>query len=157
MNFSLLLIYFLFWLLLLMTSMAFDRAWFFVLCATFRVYKKRVANGVANYELSGDELDKTCEEFSDNNGDYKILTGEENEGQKRLDKKYKFDTIYQNTPNYLIAFVPLRLLAYGFLVIGFLALKRQEMLNISAFLIALAIMPLGALIYGLIKRYKFVR
>ena len=50
--------------------------------------------------------------------------------------------------NLTAAFTPYRLLAYAALALGFLALKRKEMLDIAGFLIGLAGMPLGAMIFG---------
>ena len=51
--------------------------------------------------------------------------------------------------NLTAAFTPYRLLAYAALALGFLALKRKEMLDIAGFLIGLAGMPLGAMIFGI--------
>ena len=70
-------------------------------------------------------------------------------------KKQNFArNLKQNSPNYFTAFVPFRLIAYAVLVVGFLALKRQDNLDIAAFLIALAAMPAGALIYGVKSNEK---
>ena len=70
-------------------------------------------------------------------------------------KKQNFArNLKQNSPNYFTAFVPFRLIAYAVLVVGFLALKRQDNLAIAAFLIALAAMPAGALIYGVKSNEK---
>lgn len=69
--------------------------------------------------------------------------------QARPSKKQNFaQNLKQNSPNFFTAFVPFRLIAYAVLVVGFLALKRHSNLDIAAFLIALAVMPAGALIYG---------
>ena len=69
--------------------------------------------------------------------------------QARPSKKRNFaQNLKQNSPNFFTAFVPFRLIAYAVLVVGFLALKRHGNLDIAAFLIALAVMPAGALIYG---------
>lgn len=69
--------------------------------------------------------------------------------QARPSKKRNFvQNLKQNSPNFFTAFVPFRLIAYAVLVVGFLALKRHSNLDIAAFLIALAVMPAGALIYG---------
>lgn len=70
-------------------------------------------------------------------------------------KKQNFaQNLKQNSPNYFTAFVPFRLIAYAVLVVGFLALKRHGNLDIAAFLIALAAMPAGALIYGVKSNEK---
>ena len=69
--------------------------------------------------------------------------------QARPSKKRNFvQNLKQNSPNFFTAFVPFRLIAYAVLVVGFLALKRHSNLDIAAFLIALAVMPAGALICG---------
>lgn len=66
--------------------------------------------------------------------------------EKRLAKKnIKFE-------NLQTAFVPFRLMAYAFLVVGFLALNRNEVFDMTAFLLALGVMPVGALVYGVIVR-----
>ncbi|WP_297941246.1 potassium transporter TrkA [uncultured Campylobacter sp.] len=70
-------------------------------------------------------------------------------------KKQNFaQNLKQNSPNYFTAFVPFRLIAYAVLVVGFLALKRHDNLDVAAFLIALAAMPAGALIYGVKSNEK---
>ena len=66
MNFRLLAVYGAFEALLLLSSAFFGRAWFYssqtaffgsllVLAATFRAYKKRVENGVRDYDASKDD------------------------------------------------------------------------------------------------------
>ena len=246
MNFELLAVYGAFEALLLLGSATFGRAWFYssqvafagsllVLAATFRAYKKRVENGVRDYDASADddidEWGENHEEFPDRPGDAKFDGHDpRREDAKRLDasnldglaktdaefdqaaelnlngenERVKFDAateqneaaqgkfdeqnlngadqnsgsnlssesesnlnesnqnsetkpskkqnfarnLKQNSSNYFTAFVPFRLIAYAVLVVGFLALKRHGNLDIAAFLIALAAMPAGALIYG---------
>ena len=70
MNFKLLAVYGAFETLLLLSSAVFGRAWFYssqvafwssllVLAATFRAYKKRVQNGVRDYDASAeDDIDE---------------------------------------------------------------------------------------------------
>ncbi|WP_299028739.1 potassium transporter TrkA [uncultured Campylobacter sp.] len=246
MNLKLLAVYGAFEALLLLGSAAFGRAWFYssqvafagsllVLAATFRAYKKRVENGVRDYDASADddidEWGENHEEFPDRLGDAKFdwhdphredarrLDASNLDGSVKTDAEFdqavelnlkdeneqvKFDAateqkeaaqgkfdehnlngagqnngsnfsqtsesnlsksskdseakppkkqifaqnLKQNSPNYFTAFVPFRLIAYAVLVVGFLALKRHGNLDIAAFLIALAAMPAGALIYG---------
>ena len=238
MNFKLLAVYGAFEALLLLGSAAFGRAWFYssqvafagsllVLAATFRAYKKRVENGVRDYDASAeddiDEWGENHEEFPDRPGDAKFdghdphrenvkrLDASNLDGLAKTDAKFdqaaelnlndenervKFDeqnlndagqsggsnlsranesnlnesnqdseakpskkqnfarNLKQNSPNYFTAFVPFRLIAYAVLVVGFLALKRHGNLDIAAFLIALAAMPAGALIYGVKSNEK---
>ena len=212
MNFKLLAVYGAFEALLLLGSAAFGRAWFYssqvafagsllVLAATFRAYKKRVENGVRDYDTSAeddiDEWGENHEEFPDRAENAKFDGHDPHrEDAKRLDRlnlngkneRVKFDeqnlnganqnsglnlnksnqsseakpskkqnfarNLKQNSPNYFTAFVPFRLIAYAVLVVGFLALKRQDNLDIAAFLIALAAMPAGALIYGVKSNEK---
>ena len=78
----------------------------------------------------------------------------QNSGTKPSKKQNFARNLKQNSPNYFTAFVPFRLIAYAVLVVGFLALKRQDNLDIAAFLIALAAMPAGALIYGVKSNEK---
>ncbi len=238
MNFKLLAVYGAFETLLLLGSAVFGRAWFYssqvafwgsllVLAATFKAYKKRVQNGVRDYDASADddidEWGKNHEEFPDRPAEAKFYGHDPHrEDAKRLDalnledyaktdakfdqaaqlnlndknELVKFDeqnlsdadqsggsnlsranesnlsksnqnsetkpskkqnfaqNLKQNSPNYFTAFVPFRLIAYAVLVVGFLALKRQDNLDIAAFLIALAAMPAGALIYGVKSNEK---
>ena len=220
MNFKLLAVYGAFEALLLLGSAAFGRAWFYssqvafagsllVLAATFRAYKKRVENGVRDYDASADddidEWGENHEEFPDCPAEAKFDERDPHrEDTKRLDglnlngenERAKFDeqnlndasqigrlnlsqanesnlneskqnsetkpskkqnfarNLKQNSPNYFTAFVPFRLIAYAVLVVGFLALKRHGNLDIAAFLIALAAMPTGALIYGVRSNEK---
>ena len=246
MNFKLLAVYGAFEILLLLSSAVFGRAWFYssqvafagsllVLAATFRAYKKRVENGVRDYDACADddidEWGENHEEFPDRLAEAKFDGHDPHrEDAKRLDasnledyvktdaqlnlkdenERVKFDAateqneavqgkfydpnlsgadqnsesnlslanesnlsksnqnsgtkpskkqnfarnLKQNSPNYFTAFVPFRLIAYAVLVVGFLALKRQDNLDIAAFLIALAAMPAGALIYGVKSNEK---
>lgn len=238
MNFKLLAVYGAFETLLLLGSAVFGRAWFYssqvafggsllVLAATFRAYKKRVQNGVRDYDASAeddiDEWGENHEEFPDrpaeakfyghdpHREDAKRLDASNLDGLAKTDAKFdqaaqlnlndknelvKFDeqnlsdadqsggsnlsranesnlsksnqnsetkpskkqnfarNLKQNSPNYFTAFVPFRLIAYAVLAVGFLALKRQDNLDIAAFLIALAAMPAGALIYGVKSNEK---
>lgn len=220
MNFKLLAVYGAFEALLLLGSAVFGRAWFYssqvafagsllVLAATFRAYKKRVENGVRDYDASAeddiDEWGENHEEFPDRPAEAKFYGHDPHrENVKRLDElnlndeneRAKFDeqnlndasqigrsnlsranetnlnesnqnsetkpskkqnfaqNLKQNSPNYFTAFVPFRLIAYAVLVVGFLALKRHGNLDVAAFLIALAAMPAGALIYGVKSNEK---
>lgn len=193
MNFKLLAVYGAFEALLLLGSAVFGRAWFYssqvafggsllVLAATFRAYKKRVQNGVRDYDASAeddiDEWGENHEEFPDRPAEAKFddpnLSGTDQNSESNLSpasesnlsesskdsetkpsKKQNFArNLKQNSPNYFTAFVPFRLIAYAVLVVGFLALKRQDNLDIAAFLIALAAMPVGALIYGVKSNEK---
>ncbi|WP_314300656.1 potassium transporter TrkA [Campylobacter showae] len=246
MNFKLLAVYGAFEALLLLGSAVFGRAWFYssqvafagsllVLAATFRAYKKRVENGVRDYDASADddidEWGENHEEFPDRpaeakfdghdphrkdakrqdasnldgsvKADVELNLKDENErvkfdaateqneaAQGKFDEQNLNDTsqscrsnlsranesnlnesnqnsetkpskkqnfarnLKQNSPNYFTAFVPFRLIAYAVLVVGFLALKRHGNLDIAAFLIALAAMPAGALIYGVKSNEK---
>ena len=244
MNFRLIAVYGAFEALLLLGSAVFGRAWFYssqvafagsllVLAATFRAYKKRVENGVRDYDASAeddiDEWGENHEEIPDRPAEAKFDGHDPHcENAKRLDvsnldglaktdaefdqavelnlngenELVKFDAateqneaaqgkfdeqnlngasqnsesnlsksskdsetkpskkqnfaqnLKQNSPNYFTAFVPFRLIAYAVLVVGFLALKRHGNLDIAAFLIALAAMPAGALIYGVRSNEK---
>ena len=252
MNFKLIAVYGAFEALLLLGSAVFGRAWFYssqvafagsllVLAATFRAYKKRVENGVRDYDASADddidEWGENHEEFPDrpegakfdghdphrenakrfdasnldglakidaefdqaaglnlngenervkfdaateqneaaqgkfdeqnlngasqNSGSNLSQTNESNlsksskDSETKPSKKQNFArNLKQNSPNYFTAFVPFRLIAYAVLVVGFLALKRHGNLDIAAFLIALAAMPAGALIYGVRSNEK---
>ena len=252
MNFKLLAVYGAFEALLLLGSAVFGRAWFYssqvafagsllVLATTFRAYKKRVENGVRDYDASADDdIDEWGENHEEFPGrpeeakfdghdphceDTKRLDASNLDGLAKIDAEFdqaaglnlngenervKFDAateqneaaqgkfdeqnlsgasqigrlnlsaasesnlsesnqdseakppkrqnfaqnLKQNSPNYFTAFVPFRLIAYAVLVVGFLALKRHGNLDIAAFLIALAAMPAGALIYGVKNNEK---
>nr|WP_314180104.1 potassium transporter TrkA [uncultured Campylobacter sp.] len=193
MNFKLIAVYGAFEALLLLGSAVFGRAWLYssqvafagsllVLAATFKAYKKRVENGVRDYDVSADddidEWGENHEEFPDSPAEAKFdeqnlndagqigqlnlsranesnLNESNQNSETKPSKKQNFaHNLKQNSPNYFTAFVPFRLIAYAVLVVGFLALKRQGNLDIAAFLIALAAMPAGALIYGVRSNEK---
>ena len=246
MNFKLIAVYGAFEALLLLASAVFGRAWFYssqvafwgsllVLAATFRAYKKRVENGVRDYDASAeddiDEWGENHEEFPDRPAEAKFyghdphredanrldalnledyaktdaqlnlndenelvkfdaateqneavqgkfdeqnLSGADQNSESNLSlanesnlsksnqnsetkpsKKQNFArNLKQNSPNYFTAFVPFRLIAKAVLVVGFLELKRHANHDIAAFLIALAAMPAGALIYGVRSNEK---
>lgn len=150
-----------------------------ILLASFRSYKNRVLSKVEDAKLAlnededeiwgeGEEGDleakfkAKAEEFrvgqdlnreKDENLSANLNREDENlsakellKREKRLAKKnIKFE-------NLQTAFVPFRLIAYAFLVVGFLALNRNGVFDMTAFLLALGIMPIGALIYGVIVR-----
>ena len=83
------------------------------------------------------------------------LSESNQDSEAKPSKKQNFArNLKQNSSNYFTAFVPFRLIAYAVLVVGFLALKRHGNLDIAAFLIALAAMPAGALIYGVRSNEK---
>lgn len=174
MNFKLLAVYGAFEALLLLSSAVFGRAWFYssqvafggsllVLAATFRAYKKRVQNGVRDYDASADddidEWGENHEEFPNvllrasesKRGDEPKFSGENDVLKPKNTKRNLAENLRdlkKNLPNFFTAFVPFRLIAYAVLVVGFLALKRQDNLDIAAFLIALAAMPAASFIYG---------
>ncbi|MGP1485055.1 MAG: hypothetical protein ACTTJC_03015 [Campylobacter sp.] len=143
MKFKLFAVYFICWLAMSFVGLFIGKSWLissqiaffcsiFILFTTFKAYKKRVENATLNSEIS----DSLGENFDEN-----AL----NKSQKQGDKIENFK---KNSPNYLTAFVPFRFMAYACMVVGFLSLQRNEMLDIWAFLIALGVMPLGALIFG---------
>ncbi len=69
---------------------------------------------------------------------------------KELIKKTKKETRTLKS-----AFAPLRLVSYGFLVVGFLYLNRHGFLEIMPFLLGLSILPLGSLILGIMSKRFF--
>lgn len=101
MNFKLLAVYGAFEILLLLSSAVFGRAWFYssqvafagsllVLVATFRAYKKRVENGVRDYDACADddidEWGENHEEFPDRLAEAKFDGHDPHrEDAKRLD------------------------------------------------------------------------
>ncbi|MDO5046454.1 hypothetical protein [Campylobacter sp.] len=147
-----------------------------ILFASFRSYKNRVLSKVeeAKLTLNNDEEDEIWGESNDSdlkakfeakskefrikqeqNLEHEKDLSQEDENlsakellkrEKRLSKKnIKFE-------NLQTAFVPFRLIAYAFLVVGFLSLNRNGVFDITAFLLALGVMPIGALMYGVIVR-----
>ena len=91
---------------------------------------------------------------ADQNSGSNLSKSSKDSGAKPPKKQNFARNLKQNSPNYFTAFVPFRLIAYAVLVVGFLALKRHDNLDIAAFLIALAAMPAGALIYGVKSNEK---
>ena len=102
MNFKLIAVYGAFEALLLLSSAVFGRAWFYssqvafassllVLAATFRAYKKRVQNGVQDYDACADddidEWGENHEEFPDRPAEAKFDGHDPHrEDAKRLDE-----------------------------------------------------------------------
>lgn len=118
-----------------------------VVITSFLAYKKRVLNRLNDkaYLASlkfNDEDDDLDENYSEN---FSL------KDEKERLKKQKTSIKDMNLPT---AFVPYRLLAYVSIFIGFLALQRQEMLDIAAFLIGLSLMPLGAIFFGLSQKFS---
>lgn len=72
------------------------------------------------------------------------------------EEKEKLKSKGSNTKNTLRSFsgllFPYRLIAYGFLVIAFLYLKRQELLEVAPFLLGLSIVPLSSLVLPWLQR-----
>lgn len=146
-----------------------------ILFASFRSYKNRVLSKVdeAKLTLSDDDeiygdvsdeefrakFEAKSREFRAGNGqnlqnlDENLSLQDENLSAKELLKREKAlakkNIKFENLQT---AFVPFRLISYVFLVVGFLALKTNSLLDLSAFLLALGVMPLGALIYGVMIR-----
>ena len=141
-----------------------------ITAATFFSYKKRAELRLLNDrdEILAPEAEKDeaeAEIWGDENLDARNLANEkmpsargenlggENSARENL-KDEKARLKRQKTSlkdmNLTAAFTPYRLLAYAALALGFLALKRKEMLDIAGFLIGLAGMPLGAMIFGVL-------
>lgn len=144
--------------------------------ATFFSYKRRAELRLLNdrdeiLALEAEKDEAEAEIWGDENLDARNLTNEktpsargenfggENSARENL-KNENFSLKDEKTRlkrqktslkdmNLTAAFTPYRLLAYAALALGFLALKRKEMLDIAGFLIGLAGMPLGAMIFGI--------
>lgn len=176
----LLAIYGIFEILLLISSFFMDKSWFYstqvaffgsllILFATFKSYQRRVLSRVENEKFildddyydedEGSEWGENFTEYTDD-GKKILKKGEKAEEilEQELDPKEilkKEKEAMKNMPKFAnlhTALVPFRLIAYAVLVLGFLALNRHGNLNIIGFLIALGIMPIGALVYGVMSR-----
>ncbi|MFC2587395.1 MAG: hypothetical protein ACFNYB_03720 [Campylobacter sp.] len=141
-----------------------------IAAATFFSYKRRAELRLLNdrdeiLALEAEKDEAEAEIWGDENLDAQNLANEkmpsargenlggENSARENL-KDEKARLKRQKTSlkdmNLTAAFTPYRLLAYAALALGFLALKRKEMLDIAGFLIGLAGMPLGAMIFGVL-------
>ena len=169
---KLLAIYGVFEISLLVSSVFFGKEWFYsshvaffssllILFATFKSYKKRVLSKIEDEKLNlEDEEDDWGENFHTNKGiktdlndeNFKDEAGSELSAKEILKQEKAAIRNMPKFANLQTAFVPFRLMAYAVLVIGFLFLNRHENLNIIAFLSALGIMPIGALIYGAMSK-----
>lgn len=105
----------------------------FIASVSFFSYKKRIEKKLK---------DRQDDEIEDEKNDENITL--ESEKARLKSKKIRLKNLHIGT-----AFVPFRLFAYLVLVICFLLLKRYEILNIAGFLVGLAAMPLGALVFGM--------
>ena len=143
-----------------------------ITAATFFSYKRRAETKLLNdrdeiLALEAEKDEAEAEIWGDENLDARNLANEKmlsarggnlargnlkNENFSLKDEKarLKRQKISLKDMNLTAAFTPYRLLAYAALALGFLALKRKEMLDIAGFLIGLAGMPLGAMIFGVL-------
>jgi len=141
-----------------------------IIAATFFSYKRRAEMKLLNdrdeiLALEAEKDEAEAEIWGDENLDARNLANEktlsargenlggENSVRENL-KNEKARLKRQKTSlkdmNLTAAFTPYRLLAYAALALGFLALKRKGMLDIAGFLIGLAGMPVGAMIFGVL-------
>lgn len=108
-----------------------------------------------------DSGDVILEEDKDEDDPYGLYVEEEQKEPVDFktmvkDEKAKLKSKGNNTKNTLRSFpgllFPYRLIAYGFLVLAFLYLKRQDLLEVIPFLLGLAIVPLSSLVLPWMQR-----
>ncbi|MBE3609908.1 hypothetical protein [Campylobacter californiensis] len=165
---TLALLYLVFWLILLVlgsfVSLNFilsSQVAFFssllILFATFKSYQRRVN---ASMRDDKDEIlamqkeldDEEEEEWGEQDSQYKQGEDVKEFSLKNEKERLKKQKIKLKDLNLTAAFVPYRLLAYAVLILGFLVLKRKEMLDIAGILIGLAPMPIGAFLFGVVSK-----
>lgn len=156
------LVYLCFWLILLVAgsfiSLKFllsSQVAFFasllILAASFRAYKRRVETRVENGRdeiLAMQNIDDEWDEEEQGIKEAKAQNFSLKDEKARL-KKQKLGL---KDMNLTAAVMPYRLLAYAVLFLGFLMLDRKGALDIAGFLIGLAPMPLGALVFGFVSK-----
>ncbi|WP_078406153.1 hypothetical protein [Campylobacter pinnipediorum] len=149
---KLFIIYLIFWLCLSGFGLAFADDFFyssqigyfcsiFIAFVSYKSYKRRVLKKLKDKN----ELDEFEEEYEEEqpNDDVSL----EDEKRRLKTKKLKLKDM-----NLDMAFVPYRLFAYAFFVIGFFLLKRHDVLNVFGILVGLSMMPIGALVLGFLQR-----
>ncbi|OJJ28315.1 membrane protein [Campylobacter concisus] len=118
-----------------------------ILTASFFAYKNRINSRL---ESARDEILAKIEE--DDEDDENLAQNEAKEfslkDEKARLKKQKFSF---KDKSFVAAFMPYRLVAYAILFFGFIFLKNENLLNVSAFLVGLAPMPIGAFVFGLME------
>ncbi len=120
----------------------------FVTVSSYFGYKKMVSNAIASGEIpkeSRDDFDK-LEDPHDLYGEDKEEDFQEVIKQERA-KLINFKTTAENLGKSATGVLSVfRLVAYGFLFLSFLYLNRQGLLDISAFLTGLAVVPISVVI-----------
>lgn len=122
-----------------------------ILAASFRAYKRRVETRVENGRdeiLAMQNIDDEWDEEEQGTKE----AGVQNFSLKDEKARLKKQKLGLKDMNLTAAVVPYRLLAYAVLFLGFLMLDRKEALDIAGFLIGLAPMPLGALVFGFVSK-----
>ena len=156
------LVYLCFWLILLVAgsfiSLKFllsSQVAFFasllILAASFRADKRCVETRVENGRdeiLAMQNIDDEWDEEEQGIKEAKAQNFSLKDEKARL-KKQKLGL---KDMNLTAAVMPYRLLAYAVLFLGFLMLDRKGALDIAGFLIGLAPMPLGALVFGFVSK-----
>ncbi|QKF60971.1 hypothetical protein [Campylobacter curvus] len=156
------LVYLCFWLILLVAgsfiSLKFllsSQVAFFasllILAASFRAYKKRVETRVENGRDEILAMQNIDDEWDEEEQGIKEA-GVQNFSLKDEKARLKKQKLGLKDMNLTAAVMPYRLLAYAVLFLGFLMLDRKGALDIAGFLIGLAPMPLGALVFGFVSK-----
>jgi len=115
-----------------------------------RMVNKRLDSGNVVLEEEKDEDDPYGLYVPDNDEEPKDFKSMVKEEKAKLKSKGNHT---RNTLRSLSGlFFPYRLVAYGFLVIAFLYLKRQELFEVVPFLLGLAVVPLSSLVLPWLRR-----
>jgi len=130
------------------------------ICSMLITFSSFYAYGrMVNRELdSGNVVLEEEKDEDDPYGLYALDIDEEPKDFKSMvkEEKAKLKSKGNSTRNTLRSlsglFFPYRLVAYGFLVIAFLYLKRQELFEVAPFLLGLAIVPLSSLVLPWLQR-----
>lgn len=157
------LVYLCFWLILLVAgsfiSLKFllsSQVAFFasllILAASFRAYKRRVETHVEDGRDEILAMQSIDDEWDEEEQGVEQEAKAQNFSLKDEKARLKKQKLGLKDMNLTAAVMPYRLLAYAVLFLGFLMLDRKGALDIAGFLIGLAPMPLGALVFGFVSK-----
>ncbi len=116
--------------------------------ASFYAYKKSIKKRVENY--SGEEFREPNDELED---PYNLFEDEE----ENRDNKSKNSGVFKYTIKGFASGIggainPLRLLAYGVLIVSFLSLTKYGLFNAFAFFIGLSVVPIASIFSSISKQ-----
>ena len=135
----------------------------FITIASFLSYKKNIQNRISNLDLSENNNSNIRDKVDEIEDPYDLYTEYEEIPQEELtpakikeiiktEKSKVNKNSHKNTVFSASGFLSIyRVLGYGILIFGFFALNNNNIFLAIAFIIGLAIVPIGVLVSRLVK------